>query len=272
MIESGLLRTIDGGMSIIAHRGGHGAWRENTLEAFDGARSMGADGVELDARLTRDGVVVVHHDERLESGARIDELRSNELPEWLPGLASAISECRGLLLNIEIKLDGVEPGRRPDAARCRALATGVAELLVRDPKKVIVSSFWPDALVAFGEAAAVVPTGLLVHPALGAEETREAVEKASNLGVLRLPSLLPGSHAGSRRAQSRCGARGGRLDRQSTCRHSQARGVRGRCGDHRRCGRNPLCARPGSLIRPLRQGHDGRGLVRALPSREQSWL
>jgi len=182
MIDRGLLRTVDGRMSVIAHRGGRGTWRENTLEAFAAARSMGADGIELDARLTRDGLVVVHHDDDLESGDRIDALRSDELPEWLPDLAGVISAFRDLLSNIEIKLDAVEPGRRPDAARCRALATGVAELVVRNPGRVIVSSFWPDALVVFGEAAPGVATGLLVHPGLSPEKTREAVASASNLG------------------------------------------------------------------------------------------
>lgn len=50
---------------LIAHRGGTGLWPENTLEAFRSAIDMGADGIELDVHLTRDGIAVVHHDERL---------------------------------------------------------------------------------------------------------------------------------------------------------------------------------------------------------------
>lgn len=49
----------------IAHRGGAGLWPENTLESFRHAIDMGADGIELDVHLTRDGVPVVHHDESL---------------------------------------------------------------------------------------------------------------------------------------------------------------------------------------------------------------
>lgn len=49
----------------IAHRGGAGLWPENTLEAFERALKAGADGIELDVHLTRDRVLVVHHDERL---------------------------------------------------------------------------------------------------------------------------------------------------------------------------------------------------------------
>lgn len=49
----------------IAHRGGAGLWPENTIEAFEHAILDGADGIELDVHLTRDGVLVVHHDESL---------------------------------------------------------------------------------------------------------------------------------------------------------------------------------------------------------------
>src|SRR5437667_423429 len=39
---------------------------ENTIQAFDNGLRLGADGIELDVRLSRDGVVVVHHDRTLE--------------------------------------------------------------------------------------------------------------------------------------------------------------------------------------------------------------
>src|SRR5688572_18810930 len=50
---------------IIAHRGAKHARPENTLCAFDQALLEGADGFELDLRLTRDGVPVVFHDHTL---------------------------------------------------------------------------------------------------------------------------------------------------------------------------------------------------------------
>ncbi|CAN5574683.1 glycerophosphodiester phosphodiesterase [soil metagenome] len=49
----------------IAHRGGTGLWPENTLEAFECAIHLGVDGIELDVHLSRDGQLVVHHDESL---------------------------------------------------------------------------------------------------------------------------------------------------------------------------------------------------------------
>jgi glycerophosphoryl diester phosphodiesterase len=51
---------------VFAHRGGAGLAPENTCAAFDRGLALGADGLELDVRLSRDGVVVVHHDRTLE--------------------------------------------------------------------------------------------------------------------------------------------------------------------------------------------------------------
>ncbi len=51
---------------IWAHRGASGHAPENTLPAFRLAAEMGADGVELDVQLTRDGVLVVCHDETVD--------------------------------------------------------------------------------------------------------------------------------------------------------------------------------------------------------------
>lgn len=52
----------------IAHRGGAGLRMENTLAAFAHALALGAAGAELDVHLSRDGQVVVHHDDRLNPG------------------------------------------------------------------------------------------------------------------------------------------------------------------------------------------------------------
>lgn len=50
---------------LFAHRGGSGIAPENTVHAFDAAIALGVDGLELDVRFSRDGVVVVHHDASL---------------------------------------------------------------------------------------------------------------------------------------------------------------------------------------------------------------
>ena len=51
---------------VFAHRGGAALAPENTLDAFDNGLALGADGIELDVRLSRDGVVVVVHDATLD--------------------------------------------------------------------------------------------------------------------------------------------------------------------------------------------------------------
>jgi glycerophosphoryl diester phosphodiesterase len=51
---------------VFAHRGGADLAPENTLAAFDNGLRLGADGLELDVRLSRDGVVIVHHDRTLD--------------------------------------------------------------------------------------------------------------------------------------------------------------------------------------------------------------
>jgi len=51
---------------VFAHRGGSKLAPENTMAAFDRGLAEGADGLELDVHLSRDGVVVVHHDRLLD--------------------------------------------------------------------------------------------------------------------------------------------------------------------------------------------------------------
>jgi glycerophosphoryl diester phosphodiesterase len=51
---------------IFAHRGFSGAFPENTMLAFREALKTGCDGIELDVQLSRDGQLVIIHDETLE--------------------------------------------------------------------------------------------------------------------------------------------------------------------------------------------------------------
>ena len=62
----GLKLPLPGLPRVIAHRGASAAAPENTLAAFRAAKEQGAEMVELDARLTRDGVLVVIHDSTLD--------------------------------------------------------------------------------------------------------------------------------------------------------------------------------------------------------------
>jgi len=103
---------------IIAHRGASGHAVENSLEAFQLAGQLGADGVELDVHATADGALVVLHEPRLPNGERIRDLplaqmRDHRLPngEPVPELGQVLAAIPDLLVFIEVKeLDPVWDG------------------------------------------------------------------------------------------------------------------------------------------------------------------
>uniref|UniRef100_H3AD63 Glycerophosphodiester phosphodiesterase domain containing 1 n=1 Tax=Latimeria chalumnae TaxID=7897 RepID=H3AD63_LATCH len=71
----------------ISHRGGAGENLENTMAAFRHAVNLGTDMLELDCHMTKDGHVVVSHDDNLRRStginAKIADLRYSELPPYL---------------------------------------------------------------------------------------------------------------------------------------------------------------------------------------------
>jgi glycerophosphoryl diester phosphodiesterase len=105
---------------IFAHRGYSSAFAENTMSAFIAAEKAGADGLELDVQLTKDGEVVVIHDEKLDrttSGKgfvknftfnEIRKLNANKKgvnKEPIPSLIEVLEwmQSNQLVCNIELK-------------------------------------------------------------------------------------------------------------------------------------------------------------------------
>lgn len=108
---------------IVAHRGASGSAPENTLAAFEAAAASGADGVEFDVQRTRDGHLVVVHDDdvdRVSDGRgrladmTLDEVKALDVGSWfgaafrgerIPTLRETFDLLRGtdLLLMIELK-------------------------------------------------------------------------------------------------------------------------------------------------------------------------
>jgi glycerophosphoryl diester phosphodiesterase len=76
---------------VFAHRGGSALAPENTLAAFENGLALGADGLELDVHLSRDGVVVVHHDRTLD---RTTNLRGPIAHYRTQDLSRADAGCR----------------------------------------------------------------------------------------------------------------------------------------------------------------------------------
>jgi glycerophosphoryl diester phosphodiesterase len=174
---------------IVGHRGVRGPDlpTENTMLAFARAREEAADGIELDVRLSRDGVVMVAHDVDLaritngEDTRQVDALGAAELgqvklaqggaiPTLEEVLAWAVDE--EMVVNVEIKRD--VPAR---AALVRATAAAIG----RSGAKVVVSSFDPFMLGLLGSLTAlasrrpVVPRALLIHAEQGTRGTLVAL-------------------------------------------------------------------------------------------------
>jgi glycerophosphoryl diester phosphodiesterase len=179
---------VDDPLIVLAHRGGTGPWRENTVEAFRGALAAGAHGVELDVRRSADGELMVHHDAEVPGVGMIHACTAAALPAWIPTLSEALAACDGAAVNVEIKNVPTDPGYDPE----HAVSVAVARCLrgAGDggpwPDRVVVSSFWPETLAALrggGSAVDAWATGLLVHPALDAES---ALEQARELGCAAL--------------------------------------------------------------------------------------
>src|SRR5262245_23592153 len=95
-------------MLVLSHRGYHVSARENTLEAFDQAVTLGVDGIETDVRLSADGIPVLFHD-RLVPGPRpVASLTHAELSHCanfeVPTLAQTLERFPNVLWNVEIKV------------------------------------------------------------------------------------------------------------------------------------------------------------------------
>jgi glycerophosphoryl diester phosphodiesterase len=95
---------------VFAHRGGAALAPENTLDAFDNGLALGADGIELDVRLSRDGVVIVHHDATLDRTTRLrGEVAARTADELagagVPSLVSVLRRYRDSRVIIEMKVN-----------------------------------------------------------------------------------------------------------------------------------------------------------------------
>lgn len=114
-----------------AHRGAKAHAPENTLEAFTLAVRLGATGLESDAWLTSDGVVVLDHDGLVRTRLRrhpIKELPRAALPPHIPTLAD-LYDAVGLALPLSIDVkDPAAAGSILAVAREVGAETGLLHL------------------------------------------------------------------------------------------------------------------------------------------------
>jgi glycerophosphoryl diester phosphodiesterase len=184
--------------AVFAHRGcTEGGLGENTVEAFAEARRLGADGVELDVRLTKDGALAVHHDAEIPGVGVIPELGVAELPGSVPLLADVLAVCDGMTVNVEIKNAPADPGW--DATELVAALTAEAIDAAGWTDRVVVSSFQPATLRAVQAADERLALGALwgvaADPGRGLAEAAAAGFRAVHPFVLAVtPDLVEQAH------------------------------------------------------------------------------
>lgn len=195
---------------IWAHRGASGYAPENTLEAFQKAVDMQADGVELDIQLSRDGEIVVIHDEwvdRTTEGkgevrsftlAELKALHANKtFPEYQDATIPTLREVyellapTGLTVNVELKT-GVffYPGIEEKVLKL------TREMGMED--RVIYSSFNHYTVKKMKELDPTVKTGVLYAdgiyqaPAYGKALNADALHPA--LYNVLYPGMVKAAH------------------------------------------------------------------------------
>jgi glycerophosphoryl diester phosphodiesterase len=186
---------------VFAHRGSSARHAEHTLDAYLLAIDEGADGLECDVRMTRDGHLVCLHDRRLDrtsdgrgrvSTYTLAELSQLDFGSWHPGLPDSADEfimdrpipgsgARAQVLTLGRLLSvAVDAGRpiqllvetKHPTRYGAAVETVLVELLRKygleapaedDPVRVSVMSFSPIALRRVKQLAPAVPTVMLLE-------------------------------------------------------------------------------------------------------------
>lgn len=164
---------------VVAHRGSSAEHPENTLPAFEAAVREGADVVELDVRLTADGVPVVLHDLdvsvatdgqglvhelTLAEVKRLDASKGQGPRVEVPTLREALELLSGrVAVDIEIKnLPGEPSFDSPREAAAARVVEALEDVGFRGP--VVVTSFNHVTIRRIRQLAPHLPTGLLTVP------------------------------------------------------------------------------------------------------------
>ena len=148
---------------VIAHRGASAYAPENTLAAFREARRRGAAWVEIDVKLTADGVPIVMHDSSLKRTMGVDrmvaETKRADLPADVPTFEETISLLAdlGLGCNVEIK-----PCEGREAETGRVTVETLRRCWPSSLPAPLLSSFKDVSLVAAREAAPEIARAVLI--------------------------------------------------------------------------------------------------------------
>ena len=145
---------------IYAHRGASKIFLENTLEAFEHAETLGAGWIELDVWLSKDGLLTVHHDQKLETGELITENDYSGFPDNIPTLSDVLNSTKQIGINVEVK---TQDNHALDS-QTRRLIDELSRLLQKEgsSRDFLVSSFNFKCLSYFREKSPETPVGLLI--------------------------------------------------------------------------------------------------------------
>lgn len=160
-------------MYICAHRGFSENYPENTMLAFRKAIEAGANGIEFDVQRTKDGVLVIMHDERVDRTTNgtghlkdftLKELRDLEIAydggiERVPTLEEyfeLVKDLKDFTTNIELKTGVVLYEGIEEETVEMIRAYGLTD-------RVIISSFNHRSLQAVKRVAPEIPVGALTE-------------------------------------------------------------------------------------------------------------
>jgi glycerophosphoryl diester phosphodiesterase len=169
----------------IAHRGFTKNFPDNTLEAFQAAIELGADGIEFDVHETADNRFIIFHDPKLE-GQEIAKMTLAGIQSVrlagkyrIPTLEETLDLCRNRLkMVVEIK-------QARSLERLLSLLRTRAEL-----KAVIIASFNRDLILELATLAPEFRRGILTH--LPVEDPARITAGAkTDLLLMRLPFTTP---------------------------------------------------------------------------------
>ena len=167
---------------VVGHRGAMAYAPENTIASFREARKRGAAWVEIDVKLTADGVPIVMHDESLKRTMDVHRLVARtpcaELPPAVPTFEQAIA-CfleLGLGCNVEIK-----PCEGREAETARVVVETLRRCWPAALPAPLLSSFKDESLRVAQRAAPEFARALLVSE-LG-EDWRARAEAIGAVGM-----------------------------------------------------------------------------------------
>jgi glycerophosphoryl diester phosphodiesterase len=186
---------------VFAHRGGSGLAPENTIEACDTGLALGADGLELDVRLSRDGIVVVHHDSTVDRTTNgrggVSALTADELARLDAGYRFARDGAMPVHPDHPYRGRGIGVptlaailARYPDARIIVELKVNVPELAVA-AIEVVRRADAVDRVCFASFGLRVLRTARAMEPAIATSASREEVRWAVYRSWCRWPVRRP---------------------------------------------------------------------------------